>query len=511
MFVKFNRFFLLALFSYVAVLSQADKATATASDPMLLTFDVPASTEEPGKFATVVPGAEPTAPAATAAKVVEDVSMTVEPSPEAVAQISPRAESAPLEALPTIPIVQESTLTPAIVTVEPTVTEAAKPELRLQFSDSTLPLPPVPSVIPDLAQAEAPVIVPDSAEAVVPDPLQLQVPVQTAAQILEPVPVEPPNSTSGLVVAAPTVEAYAPAPVPTPVQEFVLAPIPAPVQAPVQAPVLVSVPASVPASVLPSVPAQRTDSRVITGVDVSSWQDNVDWVALKNNGVDFAYLKSTEGKTFTDAYFAQNRKNARDSGIITGAYHFFRPATSVSAQVDHFINVVGKLSPDDLPPALDLEDKSLWVGYTHKEKIDMVMEWLTAVESRTGVRPIIYASPSFVEDVLGSAPQLANYKLWIAHYTDNSQPSLPTPFTEWLIWQHSSSGSLPGVAGNVDLNRFQGDVSELLAEARQTPTQAPTQVASVVAHPDPMPLAAVPKSSDEVAELIINFDLPPVS
>lgn len=262
----------------------------------------------------------------------------------------------------------------------------------------------------------------------------------------------------------------------------------------------------------PSVPR---DGKILTGVDVSGWQDEVDWQRLKENGVEYAYLKSTEGRTFVDPTYEVNRRNARKAGVITGAYHFFRPATPVLDQVDNFMKVVGTVESDDLPPALDLEDPSLWRGYSHAEKLEMVLKWLQEVEKRTGVRPIIYASPSFVESVLGSAPELASYKLWLAHYTSAEAPSLPKPFSDWLMWQYSEKGRLPGVVGNVDLNRFRGHPQELLAQARgDTPSdpnrQAPPviDVASVPqAPPVTQPLSPPVDGVDRVADVIINFDL----
>ncbi len=257
-------------------------------------------------------------------------------------------------------------------------------------------------------------------------------------------------------------------------------------------------------------PAAARDGKILTGVDVSGWQNEVDWQRLKDSGVDYAYLKSTEGRTFVDPTYEVNRQNARKAGVITGAYHFFRPATPVLDQVDNFMKVVGRVESDDLPPALDLEDPSLWRGYSQAEKLEMVLKWLQEVEKRTGVRPIIYASPSFVESVLGSAPELASYKLWLAHYTSADAPSLPQPFSDWLMWQYSDKGRLPGVVGNVDLNRFRGHPQELLAQARMAPPQAPPSSA-VAAAPQVLPeqgtVSPSAASVDKVADVIINFDL----
>ncbi|KAG8709352.1 hypothetical protein FRC09_000723 [Ceratobasidium sp. 395] len=99
------------------------------------------------------------------------------------------------------------------------------------------------------------------------------------------------------------------------------------------------------------------------GIDVSGYQPDVNWQTVKANGVEFAYIKATEGTTYTNPEFASQYNGAYDAGLIRGAYHFAQPADSTgAAQANYFLEHGGKWSNDGktLPGALDLECKLLY-------------------------------------------------------------------------------------------------------------------------------------------------------
>lgn len=211
------------------------------------------------------------------------------------------------------------------------------------------------------------------------------------------------------------------------------------------------------------------------GIDVSHHNGNVNWLTVKNAGYSFVFLKATEGATYTDNTFARNRDRAAATEFFVGAYHFFRPTTSSAEdQARNFVRAVGSLRHNELPPVLDIEDASLWKNVSSDAAFKMVKTWNDAVQSALGVRPIIYASPSFVKDVLENNPGLAEFALWLAHYTTAQSPNVPAPWTRWTFWQHSESGRVPGVSTNCDLNRFNGTVSELSNMARKTAAPMPS-------------------------------------
>lgn len=200
---------------------------------------------------------------------------------------------------------------------------------------------------------------------------------------------------------------------------------------------------------------------LVLGIDISHYQISVDWTKVLAAGYQFAYFKATEGGDYVDPTFPTFWGGARRAGILRGAYHFFRPKTAVATQVDNFVRTVGSITSGDLPPALDIEDARLWKGIDKKKAVAMILEWLTAVEARLGIRPIIYLSPSFAREVLEVDNRLAAYPLWIAHYNVAS-PTIPAPWTRHVIWQTSENGTVDGVGGNsVDLDTFNGTRAQL--------------------------------------------------
>ncbi|EEB99201.1 hypothetical protein MPER_01167 [Moniliophthora perniciosa FA553] len=94
------------------------------------------------------------------------------------------------------------------------------------------------------------------------------------------------------------------------------------------------------------------------GIDVSGYQPNVNWATVKANGISFAYIKATEGTTFTSSTFSSQYTGATNAGLIRGAYHFAHPdSSSGAAQANFFLAHGGGWSGDGitLPGALDIE------------------------------------------------------------------------------------------------------------------------------------------------------------
>ncbi|MBS1994443.1 MAG: glycoside hydrolase family 25 protein [Cyanobacteria bacterium SZAS LIN-2] len=201
-------------------------------------------------------------------------------------------------------------------------------------------------------------------------------------------------------------------------------------------------------------------STTIFGLDVSHYQNNIDWAKVKAAGASFVFIKATEGGTVTDANFTTYWKAAKAAGIPRGAYHFFRAKGPLQAQIDNFIRAMSSVERGELPPVLDVEAPEDWTQFTVAQRVDMVMGWLKAVESRLGVRPIIYINNPMTRDVLGSPDAFKNYTLWIAHYTSRPAPSVPAPWTNWKYWQYTEHGTIDGIAGEVDLNRYNGSFAE---------------------------------------------------
>jgi len=164
-----------------------------------------------------------------------------------------------------------------------------------------------------------------------------------------------------------------------------------------------------------------------------------------------------EGTATPDSMFPTNWPNMKKAGLVRGAYHFFRASEDPDAQATAFVAALqsaGGLEVGDLPPVLDLESTDAQSVAT---VLSRALAWLSAVETKLGVRPIVYTGNS-MSSVVGST--FVSYKLWVAEYQVTC-PTMPGGWTSWTFWQDSQTGSVPGVAGGVDTNYFDGNLTSL--------------------------------------------------
>ncbi len=206
------------------------------------------------------------------------------------------------------------------------------------------------------------------------------------------------------------------------------------------------------------------------GIDVSSYQGDIDWPQVYNAGYRFAFVRASWGNqippVYIDDYFETNMQNGHAAGMLIGAYHFAYPEyTDPVSEAHHFLNVAEDyLIEGYLRPGLDLEDDPGFDSYPYrlgKEALsNWVHEWMNTVKNETGIEPIIYVNSHYANNYLDTS--IADYDLWIAHWTYN--PDIPPNtgvWDSWDFWQYSDSGSVPGISGDVDLDVFNGDMSRL--------------------------------------------------
>ncbi len=205
------------------------------------------------------------------------------------------------------------------------------------------------------------------------------------------------------------------------------------------------------------------------GIDVSKWQGAINWPKVKAAGVEFAFVRLSDGANYRDAYFTTNWNATKANGIIRGAYQFFRPTQNVTTQADMMIAAIGTYTPGDLPPVIDVEDAG---GLSAATVAARVRTWVDRVEGALHVKPIVYTGKYFWRDEVGGPTSFAGNPLWIAQYTSLC-PDLPAPWARWTFWQHTDSGSIPGISGGVDSNKFNGSLAELRAFAMGTGTPPP--------------------------------------
>lgn len=185
------------------------------------------------------------------------------------------------------------------------------------------------------------------------------------------------------------------------------------------------------------------------GVDVSHYQNRINWHQVAASGKKFAFCKATGGITFTDPQFQNNWQQIKGAGMTRGAYHFFDPDDDAQKQADHFIATV-TLESGDLPPVLDIEVEQ---GQSPAEIDEEITVWLKAIEAHYHVKPIIYSDYSFLKRDLPEG--FCDYPLWLAEYTSKT-PGGVACWDKWDFWQYSAEGKVDGISGNVDVDKYSG-------------------------------------------------------
>jgi lysozyme len=182
------------------------------------------------------------------------------------------------------------------------------------------------------------------------------------------------------------------------------------------------------------------------GIDVSHHQGHIAWAKLPRQGVDFAYLKATEGSDHVDRRFSINWRAAHRAGIHRGAYHFFGLCSSGQAQAANFVRTVPYDSAA-LPPAVDLEFPGNCKRRPSRAKVHRELgDFLRIVEARYGKRAVLYLTPHFDKRYKISAT--FDRALWLRSI--KSKPRFGE--RPWHMWQASYTRRLHGVRGHVDWN-----------------------------------------------------------
>ena len=196
------------------------------------------------------------------------------------------------------------------------------------------------------------------------------------------------------------------------------------------------------------------------GIDVSKWQGNIDWAAVKAGGVAFAMLRASVG-TAADSRFAQYAAGATAVGIPIGAYHYLTSTTAAGAkrEADFFLSqLAGKRL--EYPAVLDLEEPNQ-LALPDGELMALAETFLAAVEE-AGYYAMLYASLSTLQRLRKAVPErLARYDLWCARW-GAGEPGIPCG-----IWQYevSKAGAVPGVSTDCDRDLAYKDYPFLIQAA----------------------------------------------
>lgn len=193
----------------------------------------------------------------------------------------------------------------------------------------------------------------------------------------------------------------------------------------------------------------------VQGIDVSYFQGDIDWKKVGEAGIQFAYIKVTEGGDRLDPKFLSNWRGAKRAGIARGAYHVMYWCRYAKEQASWFA-LNAPVDEDALPPVLDLE----WNSYSktcprriaRKDAIAKIKVMLKAMEIHSGKQPIIYTDPAFHREVLEG--EFPNHYFWLRSVA--AEPEEKYRDRGWVFWQFTTTGRVPGVTGPVDRNSFYG-------------------------------------------------------
>lgn len=199
------------------------------------------------------------------------------------------------------------------------------------------------------------------------------------------------------------------------------------------------------------------DSKItsLLGVDVSVHQDNIDWAKVKESGIDFAMIRLGyrgygTGEAQLDENYAENIQGARDAGLDAGVY-FFSQAITAEEAVEEANLVIESLDGLDVnyPVVYDWEIIYDDTARTDNISVDVLTDCCVAfceTIKNAGYTPMIYQNKRtsiFKLDL----NRLNDYDFWLAEYNTE-----PTYYYDFDMWQYTSTGRVPGIEGDVDLN-----------------------------------------------------------
>ncbi|MCD8078212.1 MAG: SH3 domain-containing protein [Lachnospiraceae bacterium] len=237
------------------------------------------------------------------------------------------------------------------------------------------------------------------------------------------------------------------------------------------------------------------------GVDVSKWQAEIDWEAVKADGIDFAIIRIGYSTTSADPYFEENLKGAKAAGVAVGVYYFSQATTTAEAksEANYVLKLLGSTTLT-CPVVFDWETAS---SYRNKNvsgsKATKICQTFCDIVEAAGYTSMIYANYNDLTTWLDTDTLAASYKIWIARYNTTTWTASKT-VTDWnyswkyAYWQYSSSGKVDGISGDADVNFYYGTV--------EAETDYGTVDSSLV---DTVTGVKV-KSHSSTSELTISFD-----
>lgn len=233
------------------------------------------------------------------------------------------------------------------------------------------------------------------------------------------------------------------------------------------------------ASVLHVSAISADTDEVFPGIDVSVYQGDIDFEQVKNSGIEVVYIRAGYGFSVTDPNFEKNYTNATKAGLKCGAYYFVTARNTEQAylQATRFAELIsGKTFA--ARPAMDFEE----FGSLGKNGINIVgLAFMQKLRELTGIVPILYTDAYNASETWDW--NFAQFPLWVADY-DAEEPYVTSNIWQsYAGFQYSDRGEIPGIYGNVDLDRFTSSVF-LNGANEVTPTKSPDAIRYTVKRGD---------------------------
>ncbi|MGI6280404.1 MAG: GH25 family lysozyme, partial [Acutalibacteraceae bacterium] len=198
------------------------------------------------------------------------------------------------------------------------------------------------------------------------------------------------------------------------------------------------------------------EKKSLCGIDVSSHQGDINWAAVKEAGIEFAFIRVgyrgyETGKINLDSKFVRNITEAKKYGIKCGVYFYSVAKDEVeAAQEANFVLAALEGYTLDLPIVIDVEHRSDRVaGLSAAQRTNNTLAFIKVIKD-SGRQVMIYTGHYFYHNYL-EKNRLADIPLWIAYYTDDNKKVADVNYS---YWQYTSSGKVPGISGNVDLDIY---------------------------------------------------------
>ena len=196
-----------------------------------------------------------------------------------------------------------------------------------------------------------------------------------------------------------------------------------------------------------------SDDKLYEGIDVSSYQGEIDFARVKQDGIEIVYIKATEGTDYIDPYLESNYQNAKENGIKVGLYHYVTARTEEQAKREAQF-FVSKASGKNLDCKLAMDFESF--GNLTRTEINRIgLTFLQEVERLSGKQAILYSNAYTASNIWDG--ENTNYPLWVADY-DVESPTNNGTWDSWAGWQYTDRGEISGINTYVDRDKFTKEV-----------------------------------------------------